>query len=334
VFGILAGLTKAPFFFCVGLTSFFLLLGYGRQSVRRWFLLGSVGVMAIIVFALWMHRNQSIWSRAEFPLVDPSLGGSTGTLSHWYFGDLQCRFDPSLWLRGAWDFSNYELGGLVLIAVLGGGLLCAGTRLARLWYLAGFVTIVVFPLLFVWNKHYYLVISPATAMFCAAACQVLENHLMAGRSHVVSHLFVLAAAIVLALNLVQWLFFHSFTMIIDTFPQRMAATIRLHTAPEDKLVLYQSHGGWETANALFLSDRRGLAIWNTQLLSTRQNVARLRELGFNKLVLMNCSRVYTPRLLQAQDQRWSYHADVTPTIQRWPTVLETDDILIKDIPKQ
>lgn len=62
--------------------------------------------------------------------------------------------------------------------------------------------------------------------------------------------------------------------------------------------------------------------------------ARLRQLGFTKLVMVSES----PRIAAVEhstklvSQRATYHSPVTPLVQGWPTVVQTDDILIKELP--
>jgi hypothetical protein len=106
-----------------------------------------------------------------------------------------------------------------------------------------------------------------------------------------------------------------------------------YTAPTDKLLIV--NGGWG-GETLFLSHRNGLSIWDTKILENPQNLARLKSLGYNRLVMISDSpllsaiRKASPG--QTQMVRGTYQEHLTAVARDWPTLLTNEDILIKEIP--
>lgn len=95
------------------------------------------------------------------------------------------------------------------------------------------------------------------------------------------------------------------------------------------------NGGWGGLQFL-LTNRKGLSIWDTKFLENPANLARIRELGYNKLVLISES----PLLLadqvtdpgQAGMVRETYDAKLTHIADDWKTVFRNEDLIIKEIP--
>jgi hypothetical protein len=88
---------------------------------------------------------------------------------------------------------------------------------------------------------------------------------------------------------------------------------------------------------LFCSGRKGLSVHFDTLarVSEGKDLRRLRELGFNRLVLLSES----PVLAAVQKanpgsryERQKYPTSISPTIDAWPVLFQDEDILIKDIP--
>jgi hypothetical protein len=84
------------------------------------------------------------------------------------------------------------------------------------------------------------------------------------------------------------------------------------------------------------SDRQGLSTWDAHIFDRPEDLAKLKSLGYNKLVMLsdspfqNAIEVVNPG--QAGTPRELYRTQLTPLVENWPVVLQTDDILIKDIP--
>ncbi len=334
VFGALSAVTKAPFFFCAGLATFFLLLAQGRRSARRWAMLAGAGAIATGVFMLWNRYRYPVMARAEFPFVDLLVSGgadSGESMRQWYFGDWHYRLNPANWLKGGWRFLNADLGSFALAGPLLWGLVRSKCALGRLWFLAGLTTTLVFTHLVLHHHNYYLMFSPAVALLCGVAAQRLQARLGPTRP-AASVLAIWSACGVLLLCMVQGLIGLKVVLDADPYPHRIAQLIRQHTSADDKLLI--QGGGW--GEQLILSGRQGLCIWTTEFLEKPENLARIRQLGFTKLVMISESPLLAalqqtnPR--QADRPRDTYPQYLTPVAKSWKTDLETEDILIKDIP--
>lgn len=335
VFGTLSAVTKAPFFFSAGLACATMLLVRREHRLRFWLMLIGVGVVATALFALWTRHTYQLAAQAEFPLVDVRFSAQTEemTSAAWYFGDWKYRLDPRNWIRGGWRFVNLELGGAAMVGLLGAGFLVLRSGLAVHWFVAGVLTTLVFTHLVLQHGNYYLMFSPAVAMLFAAAIVRLEDAAQAF-SRRRQLLFCGGAGIVLMLACVQALLAMDMVLVADPYPKRLAQIIREHTHASDKLLL--QGGGWG-GDMLIRTGRRGLCIWNTRFLEKPENLARIRELGFTKLVMMSESPLLAAVQQvdpgQAERKRASYRDAMSPVIADWPTLLETEDILIKMIPR-
>ena len=127
------------------------------------------------------------------------------------------------------------------------------------------------------------------------------------------------------------------------YSKEMSDIIRAHTTAQDKLVIYGGDWGGEE---LFRSGRRGFYILSPQapdrsqkstidLLNTPQDLHRLKELGYNKLVLISESPTRFAAVAKnpgSKRKRDYYPRAISPTIDSWPVIYQSEDILIKDIP--
>jgi hypothetical protein len=95
------------------------------------------------------------------------------------------------------------------------------------------------------------------------------------------------------------------------------------------------NGGWG-GNEFMLSDRQGLSIWDTRMLEKPEVLARLKGLGYTKLVMVSDSPLLTAVQQihpgESKLARQTYNDFLTDAVKDWPTVYQTDDILIKSIP--
>jgi hypothetical protein len=109
--------------------------------------------------------------------------------------------------------------------------------------------------------------------------------------------------------------------------------VKEHTAPGDKLVI--EGGGWG-GEALILAERQGLSVYNTRLLEHPENVRRLQELGFNKLVLISESPLLHACEMtnpgNASKQRYIAHEHAAAVTRSWRETYHSDDIVIIEIP--
>ena len=329
--GIVAVLTKLPFFMAAGLTAFFLLLRYHRRSPRHWLLLGTVGLVAAAVFALWTKHTNACMAQAEFPLVDLRL--SNPETVFWYFGDWHYRLSPAAWTKAGWRILNCCFGSLVLVG-LPVYTLVFGKRddVSRYWLLGCILTTMVFSHLVFVHRHYYLMFSPAIAMLGARA--VVDFEQLAFRNiRVRDSLWVGAIVILLGLSLIQGLLGMKIVEEWDRYPRRIAGLIQKYTSKSDRLLM--ENGGWGGKEFL-MTGRTGLTIWNTEFLEKPANLARIKELGFNKLVMISDSPLHYAVQVTNPGQgnmvRDTYRAHLTHVADGWKTLFQDDDLLIKEIP--
>jgi len=329
--GALAATQKLPFMMTAGIGLGLLLLLRHRHEVSAWIAMGVSGVFAVAVFVLWTKYTDSCLALAQFPFVDLRVSHNPDMV-FWYFGDLSYRLNPANWIRGGWRATNALFGSFVLIAA---PLLVFGLRQARtapVVLLAGaLVVTLIFSQLVLQHQNYFLMYSLPLALLLAPAVSTVWNTL--SREWLLPQQ-LLAALLVFALlaSTLQGLFGME-ALFRDPYHRCAAGRLEKLTAPEDRLLVVG--GGWG-GNYLFLSERKGLSIWNTAFLEDQANLQRLRLLGFNKLVLFRES----PLLAALQQnnpgnegyQRRSYDYALTDSALEWTTLYEDEDMLIKELP--
>ena len=332
--GMLSATAKLPFFMTAGLGAFFLLLQSHGFNPRKLMLLAGVGGLAGIFFLAWTHYTDHLQAGAEFPFVDLRLGGKPTdgmTMSFWYFGDLHYRLNPANWLKAGWRFSSALFGSFTLIALFCFGLTSRRLHPAAKYFLAGAaLTTLVFTHLVLHHYHYYLMFTPAVAILMGAAVTDAESFLT--QHGIRPRLVTGVAAMLLLAGLLQGLFaLKAFS--IDRYPGQIADAILSHTSPQDKLMLI--NGGWG-GEQLIRTGRTGLSIWNMDIFGDAANYARLKQLGYNRLVIIsespfqNAIQIVNPG--QTGIPRQMAHDALSATVEKWPTIYATDDIIIKDIP--
>jgi len=332
VFGALSAVTKLPLFMATGLTSFLLLLVYAPWSLKRWGMLMTTGLISGILFMAWTHYADSCLASAEFPYVDLSISRNPA-MWQWYFGDWHYRLNPFNWAKGGWAALNSLFGSFALVALAGWALLFSSNSLARRWFIAAFVTTLIFSHLVLVHRHYFIFFSPAVAMLSAAGVMRLEelvNLRAVWRKDVAS----LAFFGVLFLSVVQGLIGIKIVLDYDPYPHLIARLIDQYTLPQDKLLI--AGGGWG-GEILILAQREGLSIDGTKMLEDKKARERLLSLGYTKLVmisdspLLNALGMIDPGALGKQ--RPTYHENLTTVAEPWTTLLQSEDILIKELPK-
>ena len=133
----------------------------------------------------------------------------------------------------------------------------------------------------------------------------------------------------------------------DSFPAQIGSLIREHTSPGDKLLIFTTDPDWGRAE-LFRSGRKGLSIMNLhnspdsptvkgllELLTNPADLQRLKRLGYNKLVLVSESPVrFAAEAVNpgSNRRRRFYPPKISPEVDRWPTVYQSEDLLVKEFP--
>ena len=313
-----------------GLAVFFMTVVDHRRNKRAWLWLGLTAVFIGVTFLAWTRYENRVYTRAELPLVDLRLSGDE--MSFWYFGDLKYRLRPDVWLRGGWRVLTGLFGSFALSSVLLVGLLWRPYgKIACAWLAGGLISAFIFFHIVLAHSHYYLMFVPPVALLCGPIMLRLEESLTPlVRSAALSRCILIFA---LVLSSVQGLMGAHVICYFDKYPQVIAALIRQYTSPSDKLVI--QGGGWG-GQMLFLSDRRGWSVWNAEPLEDPKIYARLKELGFTKLVMISDSPLLSAVEHQTSTSptvdRNSYRSKASPIVEQLPTVLQTEDILIKELP--
>jgi hypothetical protein len=331
--GAVSATSKLPFFLAAGLAAFLVLLQDHRSSVRHWLLLGTAGLAAGIAFAAWTKYASACIAQAEFPLVDLRL--SNHAMVFWYFGDWHYRLSPAIWGKAGWRILNCCFGSVILVGLAGYALFFSKEHNAsRYWLLGCVVATLIFSHLVLHHRHYYLMFSPAIAMLCAQAVVDFEDSVIRpvpSRRGV----WVSAFAILLSLSLAQGLVGMKIVEYYDPYPGRIAAIIQKYTTQSDRLLI--ENGGWG-GQELILANRKGLSIWTTEFLENPANLARIRELGYNKLVMISYSPlIYSLQVTdpgQADMVRETYESKLTHIADGWKTLFRNEDVLIKEIPAE
>ena len=217
--------------------------------------------------------------------------------------------------------------------------------MAKLWLVGALFTTLIFTHLVLVHWHYYLPCCPAVALLCGATLARWEPIWLQRTSH---HAFAfLLAGVILIFSAIDGLNAMKIALSYDPFPQEMGRVLRQHTQPGDKLILFDSSVRWG-GEELFASDRNGFYVYdinNVQggcsskglrdLLNSDTDLARLKSLGYNRLVLLSESPMqFAAQALNPgmKRRRRLYPASISPRVDAWPTVYQTEDILIKEIP--
>lgn len=330
IVGALSAITKLPFFMAAGLASFFILLTHAPRSLRAWLFLSSAGLVGGIALMIWTRHTDSCLALAEFPAADFRVSKNPHMV-FWYFGDWHYRLNPANWARGAWRALNCLFGSFALLALPLGAAAFSKNRLGQWWCVAAFLTTVVFSHLVLHHYHYYVLFSAPIAILSATALVRLEE-LLGIRAAWQKTVVPICVAGLLLISSVQGLGAPKFTFELDRYPQKIAAILREHTAPEDK-VLLGGYGFWQVHQEfLFLTPRTGLSL---RMPVTEDPVAlkRLRDLGFTKLAVASESPLlHALQFYQQQEPRETYETSLTPTARSWKTVFQNEDVIIKEIP--
>jgi len=328
--GTATALLKLPFFMAAGVGLFFYHLISNAKSRRNWVSLASVGLLAGIIFLAWTRHTDKLQAGAVFPFVD--LRFSNPEMKFWYFGDWSYRLSAGNWLKGGWRVLNALFGSFVLAGL---GLL--GVWKSRpLWLplclISGCaITTLVFSHLVLHHTHYYLMFAPAVALLCANAFLWLRNTFEFDRRR--EWMFTGVAGLLLGLSLVQGLLGMKIVADFDPYYPDVARLVAKHTTTHDKILI--QGGGWG-GEVLMLSQRTGLSIWGTRFLEDESNLRILKDLGYNKLVmisespLMHSIQVANPGA--AGRKREYYQACRTIAVEKWPISYQTEDVVIQDIP--
>jgi hypothetical protein len=326
----LAATLKLPFFMAAGLAVAIEVLWKNFSKPAVWGRLAWVATFSAFALLLWTRYTDSWFEKALWPLVDLRVGHNP-EMVFWYFGDWAYRLSPAVWVKAIWRMANCLLGSFALGGVLLLGLCLPGNKEARAWLLGAVLTTAVFSHLVLHHSHYYLMFSPAVAlamgggwMWLMKKCFPKEEGLSA----------VAGAGLILITfaALFQGLIGMKVVQQFDPYPKRIAKLVQDHTKKEDRLLIIG--GGWG-GDVLFRAKRQGLSIWNTQFLEDSANLKKARELGFNKLVVVQESPLLVA-LQKTNPGAADYSGEpislsLSPITARLPTIYQDEQLMIREI---
>jgi hypothetical protein len=328
--GTATALLKLPFFMATGIALFGYHILTNAKSVKHLAALASVGFLAGLVFLIWTKYTDKLQAGAVFPFVDLRL--SNAEMFFWYFGDLKYRLTPGVWIKGGWRVLNCLFGSFVLLGLGTLGIFKSRPLYLPLCLIGGSViTTLVFTHIILHHSHYYLMLSPAVAMLCANSFLWLKDSFPI--SHRREQCLVAIVGILLGLSLIQGFIGMKSSQIFDPYSKKISPLVEKFTLPTDKLLI--QGGGWG-GDILTRSNRTGLSIWGTKFIEEPGNLKTLKDLGYNKLVmisespLLHAIQVTNPR--NSGRERELYKKNRTAIVEPWPTIYQTEDIIIQDIP--
>jgi hypothetical protein len=332
--GGLSAATKAPFFMTAGLTAFFWLWLRYRKSGRAWAFLISAGGISMLLFLAWNSHCHHVYAEAEFPTINMDPLDKKGDINHWYFGTLAYRLSAHHWARGGWHMVTGVFGGLGLVF-----LPLISTRIRKsaeawLWVLSAVCTTLVFTPLILEHLHYFFVFGPAIAWLCALGAAEIEpgiwNHLRVTTWARAAILLVTIAA-----SLAGTLMIIHINMYFDPYMEEVGKTIKQHTAPEDKIIVW----GMVWGDPFLRADRQGvtgsLVQTNTGWLNDPEKLQRLKQLGYKEIVMINPSP-FIVALTSVNGKHGETIVDLhecLPSVAKnWPVIFDSSAVLIVRIP--
>lgn len=323
----LLAVTKLPFLMAGGFAAG-LVLFWQKGSAKSWMLLALAGVVAALVFLPWTMWCDAEIGRAVFKYRPMTISESP----EWFFGTLAFRLDPSNYIKAGWRALSCLWGSFALVGLTLYGVWLRPRSLGMALLLGALATTLIFTKLVLVHRHYYLMFAPAVAMLNAYALGDLLRRF--GQLSIRQN-FVAAGSIsaLLLLALVQGLVSIE-ALVADGFMKRSGDIVREHTMPSEKLMVI--NGGWG-GDLLIHAERQGLSADDTKLLEHHDTRRQLLDLGYTKVVFASQSPILYA--LQASNpgssisERIHWSSFLGPEATAWPTVFESDDVLIKMIPR-
>lgn len=331
ILGALTAVLKLPFFMATGIAVIGILWQKNGFHLTSWVKLGVVGAFGAICFLIWTKYCDTVLANAVFPFVELRVSQNPDMV-WWYFGDWAYRLNPANWIRAGWRALNGLYGSFVLAGITLAGFGVARRGIAHWLLLGGLITTLIFSHLVLHHRNYFLMFSPAIAIFSAIGLVKLEQ-IIPWQAIWQKRVFAVGTASILFLALIQGWIGMEMVMQFDPYRKQIAAQIAANTNPSDKLLIVG--GGWG-GDQLILSKRQGLSIWNAKFLEDPQILGKLKELGYNRLVLISQSPLLHSLMVTnpggGTQKREVYQTALSPIAQDWPIVIENADIQIRKIP--
>jgi hypothetical protein len=321
----LLAITKMPFLMVGGFAAAIFLL-FQKDPLKQWLLLASVGLFAILIFLPWNAWCDAEIAQAEFKYRALTISENP----EWFFGSLAYRLDPANYIKAGWRALGCLWGSFVLVGFTLYGLYLRPKSLGSALLVGAILVTLIFTKIVLIHRHYYLMFAPAVALLnCYAISDLASRIKFPNRKSI--FFASAAAAFVLLLSLLQGLMSIE-ALLPDPYPKTLAATLKNQTSSADRLLML--NGGW--GGDLFIrSERQGLSIDNLDLLDDPSAAQRLRELGYNKLVvasespLLHAVQVTNPG--SAALKRITWKTLIPEKAKTWPTLYQSEDLIIKEI---
>ena len=322
----LLAVTKLPFL-VAGASAAVLMLVWNTETSRSWILLAAAGLIAATVFVPWTMWSNAEIGRALFKYRPMTIAENP----EWFFGSLSYRLDPANYIKAGWRALSCLWGSFVLIWFTLYGIWLRPRSLGTALLIGALLTTLIFTKLVLIHRHYYLMFAPAVALLNGYA---LANLL--GRLGPLSPFRRFAAKGLVSSGLLLALFQGLMGMealVTDDYMRKAAGVLRQHTGTSERLLVI--NGGWG-GDLLIHADRKGLSADDTKLVEDPGTRRQLLDLGFSKVVYMSQSpllhalQVTNPGSSDLQRVCWS--SFVSPEAEKWATVFQSEDILIKEIP--
>jgi hypothetical protein len=325
---VLLAITKMPFLMVGGIAAAVYLL-WKKESLKSWAFLAGAGIVALLIFLPW-----NAWCDAEIALAEFKYRPLTISENpEWFFGSLSYRLNPTNYIRAGWASLGCLWGSFVLVGLTTYGL-CLRPRSIGSALLVGAITVtLIFTKIILIHRHYYLMFAPAVALLNSYAIADLASRIKFPNK-TTTLLASLAASVILLLSLFQGLMsIEALNLTADPHMKNLGAILKSQTTPQDRLLVI--NGGWG-GDLLIHSNRQGLSIDDLKYLENSESSKRLQELGYNKLAiasesqLLHAAQVTNPG--SANRKRITWQQTLIPeTAKSWPTVYESENLLIKQI---
>lgn len=332
--GCLSATMKAPFFMAAGLTTFFWLLLRHRYSIRAWLLLSSAGAVSILACLIWNFHCRQVYAEAEFPTIGLDPYSAKSGVDHWYFGTLAYRLNLHNWLRGGWHLGCMVFGSLSFVLLLLLSICVKKSAEAWLFLLAAVCATMVFTPLLWEHDHYFFVYAPPVAWLCAVSVAEFEFAVWNRfRASTVARFAILL--ITFGASLASTYMALHFNILFDNYQETAARQIEQHTEPTDKIIVWGMIWGDPFLRANREGLTGGLSLDYSDWINNPDNLKRIKQLGYTKIVLMNPSPfvvALTSVVGHHGEETVDLHQHVPPVAKNWPVVFDSQQILILQIP--
>ena len=325
--GALLAVTKMPFLMVGGIAAAIYLL-WKKENLESWALLAGVGVFAILIFLPWNAWCDSEIARAEFKYRALTISENP----EWFFGSLAYRLEPANYIKAGWRALGCLWGSFGLVGLTIYGLYIRPKSLGSALLLGAIIVTLIFTKIVLIHRHYYLMFAPAVALLNTYAIADLAARIKFPNK-TTTVLASLAASSVLLLSLLQGLMsIEALNLNADPYMKNLGTTLKSQTTPQDRLLVI--NGGWG-GDLLIHSNRQGLSIDDLKHLENPESARRLKELGYDKLAivsespLLHAVQVTNPGSPNLQRVTWQ--TLIPEKAQSWPTVYESENLLIKQI---